>query len=498
MKLQADFTEGEGIKFQEIPPHPPDLRRLQSAMFLDRPDLWPVIRRKGKQSALPGQQPLFEEGGETPQLPPPSRLFLSHPKRKFPARYVWKPIDIRLSSATLDGMPQTAQPNSSLQGDPKGSQPPASATEACSRYSAIKNIPYNEPSTQRGDDMDNSLLAVLGRLSPSNQRLIRELAWKLAQLEQLVTPELFDSTLNHQQQFHNWLTHLVGAGTAPGTITHYRHAVLSLLKSAPRPTRAHIESYIASITVKGLTPGTIAFQVSAISSYFRFLADSDIIIVNPTARIRRPRLQRQLRKPPTAQQVLAILNYPKAHRFQTMLLLFIDSGLRLSEAASLRIDGLQDPPEIISVIGKGNKPRQVPISSITAEAIAVQLQQLQTAGAIGLWLFPSPDPSKHIGARAVNRYFDRISANLGFKVTPHQLRHYFATSILSKGAHLKAVSAMLGHADVSTTANIYWHILDQQELIEQHAKYSPLKGVSLKIPTTRNGLDIDHAETLGE
>jgi site-specific recombinase XerC len=275
--------------------------------------------------------------------------------------------------------------------------------------------------------MDNNLLAVLGRLSPSNQRLIRELVWKLAQLEQLAAPELFDSTLNHQQQFHNWLTHLISAGTAPGTILHYRHAVLSLLESAPKPTRAHIEAYIAGLTVKGLAPGTIAFQVSAISSYFRFLADSDIIIVNPTARIRRPRQQRQLRKPPSEQQVLALMSYPKAHRFQTILLLFIDSGLRLSEAASLRIDSLPGPLKIISVLGKGNKPRQVPISSITAEAITAQLQHLQTAGYIGHWLFPSPDPSNHIGARSVDRYFDRLSAKLGFKVTPHQLRHYFAT-----------------------------------------------------------------------
>jgi hypothetical protein len=67
MNLQADFTEGE-VLFEELPPHPPNLRRCQSAMFLDRPDLWPVIRRKVKQSALPGQQPLFKERKEKSQL----------------------------------------------------------------------------------------------------------------------------------------------------------------------------------------------------------------------------------------------------------------------------------------------------------------------------------------------------------------------------------------------------------------------------------------------
>jgi hypothetical protein len=65
MNLQADFTEGEEIKFQELPPNPPDLRRYQGAMFLDRPDLWPVIRRKRLATPPPEQQRLFQEGGDT-------------------------------------------------------------------------------------------------------------------------------------------------------------------------------------------------------------------------------------------------------------------------------------------------------------------------------------------------------------------------------------------------------------------------------------------------
>jgi integrase len=159
-----------------------------------------------------------------------------------------------------------------------------------------------------------------------------------------------------------------------------------------------------------------------------------------------------------------------------MLLIFADCGLRLSELATIRVSDADLPKATLVITGKGQKQRQVPLSQQTVDAIRKQVSNFAEIGYTGPWLFPGVAPGSHYSIRGIDEYFSRVSRRLGIKVTPHQLRHYFATHTLSHGASIKAISAILGHVDTSTTADIYWHILDQQEITDQHAKYSPLKG----------------------
>jgi len=339
-------------------------------------------------------------------------------------------------------------------------------------------MPQSPPTmaeSSEGGDAMSQLLSILSRLSPSNQRLVRELTWKLAQLEQQTIPEEYDSNLDFHRYINPWITSLLARGFSGRTIPSYRATIEALLGRAPKPKRAHIEAYLASLQVKGLSLGTINRQVSAVKSFFGYLADRDMISATPAAKIARPRLPRLIRKAPTEQVFTALMQIPKSHRHQTMLLIFADCGIRLSELATIRISDIDLEHASIKVFGKGSKERIVPLSAHTTAAVEKQLKALAETGYDGEWLFPGIATGSHYSIRGIDQYFDRLSHRLGVKVTPHQLRHYFATYALSKGASIKAISAILGHADTSTTADVYWHILNEEEIIAQHNKYSPIQ-----------------------
>ena len=324
--------------------------------------------------------------------------------------------------------------------------------------------------------METELLQVLGRLAPSNQRLIRELVWKLAQLDQLTIPEHYDAALDYTSELDNWLTHLVAAGMSPNTISHYRRYVERLLREFPHPTRVHLEAFLARAVASGRQPGTVAFITYAIKSFFGYLADTEVITTNPAAKLSSPQVPLRTRKAPTSAQVTSLLAAAKNQRHQLMLLLMVDCGLRVSEVASAEVANIDLSHKLLRIIGKGSKERCVPFSDVTAREIQAQLIYLEAAAYAGPWLFPGRDPGQHVSIRAIDDYLAQLCAQNDIaRITPHQLRHYFATMMLSHGASLKATSAMLGHARASTTTDIYWHIFDQKEIADQHEKYSPVK-----------------------
>jgi site-specific recombinase XerD len=307
--------------------------------------------------------------------------------------------------------------------------------------------------------------------------LVRELTWKLCQLEQLAIPEDHDSRLDYAACFDRWLQYLVTAGFSPNTIAPYARYVRWLLIDYQHPTKAHIDAYLARMVASGRKPSTIAFVTHAIRGFFAFLVDRDIATTNPAIKLHAPRVPQEIRQAPRPEIVQQLLAIPKKPRHQLMLLLMIDCGLRLSEVARARIDLIDLSQRLISVVGKGSKHRQTPFSQITALAISEHLSDLSDASYTGPWLFPGMDPAKPAALRTIDDYFATLCRRAGIQpITPHHLRHYFATQMLSHGANLKATSAILGHASPSTTANVYWHLIDQQEIIDQHAKYSPLKG----------------------
>jgi site-specific recombinase XerD len=221
---------------------------------------------------------------------------------------------------------------------------------------------------------------------------------------------------------------------------------------------------------------TINHIISAIKSFFNYLNDVEVVTTNVASRVQRPRLQRTIRKAPTADHVAVILSEAKSLRHQAMLEILVDCGLRRAELVTIRISNIDAENRLLRVTGKGRKERQVPISPAVVNIVSSQVNDLRSTGYDGDWLFPGQDPAGHVTADSIHSYLERLCRKLDIpRISPHQLRHYFATQMLSSGANLKVTAAILGHAQASTTADIYWHILDQKELVEQHARFSPLR-----------------------
>jgi site-specific recombinase XerD len=320
-------------------------------------------------------------------------------------------------------------------------------------------------------------IALIARLSPSKQRLVRELVWNLAQLEKLTIPEDHDARLDFHELTPQWLSHLVSRNLSKDTIRGYRGDIARLLAPYPHPTQVHIEAYLAAMITAGRAPGTVDRAIDACRSFFGYLAKRRIISTDPSSDLSRPQLPKQPRKPPTDLQVQTLLAFPKGTRHQAIIMLMVDCGLRVAEVATAMISETDTCQRLITVTGKRRKTRSIPMSHVTASFLTSHIDSLLHLGYSGDWLFPGQNPDSHIATDSIRDYMQKLCRNAGIAgVTPHQLRHYFATHMLTAGASLKAVSAMLGHADTSTTADIYWHILNEEEMFVQHAKYSPLKG----------------------
>lgn len=329
-------------------------------------------------------------------------------------------------------------------------------------------------------------IALITQLSPSKQRLVRELVWSLAQLERLTIPEDHDTRLDYRDLTDRWLQHLVSRNLSPVTIRGYKGDIARLLAAYPHPTQAHIETYLASQVIDGKKPGSVDRIVDSCHSFFGYLAKRHLIGTDPSSELSRPLQPKQPRKPPTELQVRTLLAIPKDARHQALIALMVDCGLRVAEVATARISETDTCQRRITVTGKGRKLRSVPMSQATANIILHHIDELLHRGYTGDWLFPGQNPNSHIATDSIRDYMQKLCRDAGIgRVTPHQLRHYFATYMLTAGASLKAVSAMLGHETTGTTANTYWHIVNERQVFVEHDKHSPMKGDNL-------------AETLGE
>ncbi len=320
--------------------------------------------------------------------------------------------------------------------------------------------------------MTSDLAGHIDKLTPANRRLIRELVFKLLQLQKTANPEAYDEGLEVSQFVNPWLERLLQEGKSPWTIRAYTRQILQLLKRYPSPTQADITNYLTSLIHEGKQPPTTNAFIWSAKSFFAFCSDHGHLAANPAARIKPRPLPKRETNPPPPEHVQRLLSLPSlTPRDTAMLHLFIDCGLRLDELLSLEVNDLDLAHMKVTVIGKGNKQRSVPISAPTRDVCQAYLRHV--AGTT--LLFPSKRTGRKMTQMAIQLRLKRLCRQAGIQtITPHQLRHYFATQALSKGASLKAVSRMLGHAHASTTADIYWHIIDEQEIIDQHTRYSPI------------------------
>ena len=242
-------------------------------------------------------------------------------------------------------------------------------------------------------------------------------------------------------------------------------------------TRDDVESYLIACEAEGLAKSTRARRLSAIKQLYRFAFEEGWRDDNPAIQIKGPGRAQRLPKTLSVDEVDRLLdaarNTPREALRNTCLMeLLYATGMRVTELVSLPVSAARGDPRMLLVRGKGGKERLVPLSPPAREAMAAYLTARDTAEEVARkagkpaskFLFPSRGKSGHLTR---HRFFGLIKefAVAGgvspAKVTPHTLRHAFATHLLAGGADLRAIQTMLGHADVATT-EIYTHVLDER------------------------------------
>lgn len=241
-----------------------------------------------------------------------------------------------------------------------------------------------------------------------------------------------------------------------------------------------LRAHVAELTRAGLSAASVARAQSAMRAFFAFLVGDEVLETDPTERLEPPRRGRSLPVVLSVAEIERLLaavriQDPLAFRDLAMLEVLYGSGLRISELLELRTRDLQLEEGLLQVSGKGGKQRLVPVGGRAAAALHRYLRELrprldrgESRGVVFLARHGRP-LSRMGGWRVVRRTAER--AALERRVTPHTLRHSFATHLLEGGADLAAVQEMLGHADISTT-QIYTHV-DRSYLQDVHRQFHP-------------------------
>jgi integrase/recombinase XerD len=246
-----------------------------------------------------------------------------------------------------------------------------------------------------------------------------------------------------------------------------------------------VRSYLHGLSAAGLSARTAARRLSALRQFFRFLAREGVRTDDPTELTESPRLPASLPKALAEAEVevliagAASLGGRRGALAVALVELLYVSGLRVSELVALQAGALRADAPLIAVLGKGNKERLVPISARAREAALAARGPSAARGtrAPSRWLFPSRAAGGHITRQAVGLVLKDAAIAAGLdpeRVSPHVLRHSFATHLLGRGADLRSLQLLLGHADIATT-QIYTKVLEERlrQLVEAH---HPLAG----------------------
>ncbi|MBB5516193.1 integrase/recombinase XerD [Rubricella aquisinus] len=279
---------------------------------------------------------------------------------------------------------------------------------------------------------------------------------------------------------------------APNTLAAYRRDLddftgyLAARKVAPlKAARTDLEGYIAGLEAEGLATATRARRLSAVRQFFRFLHSEGWRDDDPAQRLQGPRKSRPLPRTLDMEEVDRLMDAARntgrspADRARNTCLMEVlyATGLRVTELVSLPLGATSARPEMILVRGKGGKDRLVPLSDPARAAINAWLPHRKTLkhaktppGA--RFLFPGGGSAGHITRVRFFGVLKDIAVTAGIspeKVSPHVLRHAFATHLLAHGADLRTIQVLLGHADISTT-EIYTHIVDERlkSLVLEH------------------------------
>ena len=279
-------------------------------------------------------------------------------------------------------------------------------------------------------------------------------------------------------------------GAARNTIAAYRRDLRDyqdfLERRNASPTsagREEVTAYLAFLDAQGIAASSSARKLSAIRQFHKFLAADAVRGDDPTRIVASPKARRGLPKVLSIAEIDRLLTTAEAEverpeatdaeraltgRLYLLLELLYATGMRVSELVELKRAAVMRDAGFLTVRGKGGKERIVPLTDRARDAVKAYLGKLEP----GAWLFPAGGESGHLTRQVFARELKGIAARAGIspaRVSPHVLRHAFASHLLAGGADLRVVQTLLGHSDISTT-QIYTHVLDEKlrSLVEGH------------------------------
>ena len=252
-------------------------------------------------------------------------------------------------------------------------------------------------------------------------------------------------------------------------LADYRHFLQARGVSAERADGAAVRAYLSELSRRGLAASTVARRLSAIRQFHRFVYLEGGRADDPTRTIDGPRRQRPLPRLLAQAEIEGLIAAarerpgPRGLRLVAILELLYASGLRASELMALPLSALAPDRRFLVVRGKGGKERLVPIGRAAAKALEAYLAVRETfmrPGRAGAHVFPSRGRHGHLTRQRLAQLLRELAPAAGLdpgRISPHVLRHAFASHLLAGGADLRAVQLMLGHADIATT-EIYTHV----------------------------------------
>lgn len=292
---------------------------------------------------------------------------------------------------------------------------------------------------------------------------------------------------NQIEDFLHFIT--VEKGLAQNTINSYKRDLnnyvyyisnVEQIRTFNDVTRLVIMNYLFSLKEQGKATTTIARTIASIRAFHQFLLRERVTTTDPSLHIETPKKEFKLPTVLSSEEVDALLSAPKANtafdsRDKAMLELLYATGMRVSELCSLKLQDVHLNMGFVQCIGKGNKERIIPIGKLATQALSHYINYAR----------PILMKKKKHDFLFVNHHGECLSrqgfwkilkkltqeANIQKKLTPHTLRHSFATHLLENGADLRAVQEMLGHADISTT-QIYTHVT-KTRLKDVYANFHP-------------------------
>ncbi|MDC1302714.1 tyrosine recombinase [Pelagibacterales bacterium] len=274
---------------------------------------------------------------------------------------------------------------------------------------------------------------------------------------------------------------VIERGLAKNTATSYKNDLDQLNEFCTKKSlnivkldEKKLEDYLSKFINQGFEKTSLARKISTFTQFFDFLIEEKLIANNPIKNIKQPKLDSKLPFIISVKDIQSLINNSKQDksnfgiRLNCMIEIMYASGIRVSELVTMTLASLYQDKNFIIITGKGNKERLIPISKDTQDTINNYLKIRKfffNKNKEVKWLFPSKQSKfGHITRQRFSQLLSLLSNKAGLKIkkiSPHKLRHAFASHLLANGADLRSLQQMLGHEDISTT-QIYTHILDER------------------------------------